>query len=99
MRTRPGLRPPTLRVIAPTSPYVAVVGAGRASADQVRAAEAVGRGLAEGGAVVVCGGLGGVMEAACRGAKAAGGLTLGILPGRDRGRRTRSSRWRCQPVS
>jgi uncharacterized protein (TIGR00725 family) len=40
--------------------------------------------LAERGAVVVCGGLGGVMEGACRGAKAAGGTTLGILPGLDR---------------
>jgi uncharacterized protein (TIGR00725 family) len=44
----------------------------------------VGRELAERGAVVVCGGLGGVMEAACRGAKAAGGQTVGILPGSDR---------------
>jgi len=44
----------------------------------------VGRQLAERGAVVVCGGLGGVMEAACRGAKEAGGLTVGILPGTDR---------------
>jgi uncharacterized protein (TIGR00725 family) len=44
----------------------------------------VGRALAEGGAVVVCGGLGGTMEAACRGAKAGGGSTLGILPGFDR---------------
>jgi uncharacterized protein (TIGR00725 family) len=40
--------------------------------------------VAEAGAVLVCGGLGGVMEAACRGAQRAGGLTLGILPGRDR---------------
>jgi uncharacterized protein (TIGR00725 family) len=48
------------------------------------AAESVGRGLAEGGAVVVCGGLGGVMEAACRGAKCAGGTTVGILPGGSR---------------
>jgi uncharacterized protein (TIGR00725 family) len=44
----------------------------------------VGRGLAARGAVVVCGGLGGVMEAACRGAREAGGLTVGILPGTDR---------------
>lgn len=64
--------------------YVAVVGAGKASAEEDRAAEAVGRGLAAGGAVVVCGGLGGVMEAACRGAKAAGGTTVGILPGSRR---------------
>jgi uncharacterized protein (TIGR00725 family) len=61
-----------------------VVGAGRASGDEARAAEAVGRALAEGGAVLVCGGLGGVMEAACRGAKSAGGTTVGILPGDDR---------------
>jgi uncharacterized protein (TIGR00725 family) len=44
----------------------------------------VGRALAERGVVVVCGGLGGVMEAACRGAKSAGGTTVGILPGFDR---------------
>jgi uncharacterized protein (TIGR00725 family) len=40
--------------------------------------------LAEKGAVVVCGGLGGVMAAACRGAKSAGGLTVGLLPGKKR---------------
>jgi uncharacterized protein (TIGR00725 family) len=61
-----------------------VVGAGRASDDEARTAEAVGRALAESGAVLVCGGLGGVMEAACRGAKSAGGTTVGILPGDDR---------------
>jgi uncharacterized protein (TIGR00725 family) len=44
----------------------------------------VGRLVAERGAVLVCGGLGGAMEAACRGAKQAGGLTVGILPGSDR---------------
>jgi uncharacterized protein (TIGR00725 family) len=44
----------------------------------------VGRELAARGAVVVCGGLGGVMEAACRGAKEGGGVTVGILPGTDR---------------
>ena len=44
----------------------------------------MGRALAERGAAVVCGGLGGVMEAACRGAKSAGGTTVGILPGFDR---------------
>jgi uncharacterized protein (TIGR00725 family) len=60
------------------------VGGGDADEDTCRAAEAVGRGLARRGAVVVCGGLGGVMEAACRGAKAEGGITVGILPGLDR---------------
>lgn len=48
------------------------------------AAELVGRELGSRGVVLVCGGLGGVMEAACRGAKEAGGLTVGILPGLDR---------------
>jgi uncharacterized protein (TIGR00725 family) len=64
--------------------YVAVVGAGEADEELERLAEEVGRGLAESGALVVCGGLGGVMEAACRGAKSAGGTTVGILPGTDR---------------
>jgi uncharacterized protein (TIGR00725 family) len=44
----------------------------------------VGRELARRGAIVVCGGLGGAMEAACKGAKEAGGTTVGILPGGDR---------------
>jgi uncharacterized protein (TIGR00725 family) len=64
--------------------YVAVVGAGAARADEEQTAEEVGRRLAEAGAIVVCGGLGGVMEAACRGAKAGGGTTVGILPGTSR---------------
>jgi len=69
-----------------TGPYIAVVGGGdRLPAAQRRSAEAVGRAVAEAGAVLVCGGLGGVMEAACRGAHAGGGLTVGILPGRERG--------------
>jgi uncharacterized protein (TIGR00725 family) len=63
---------------------VAVIGDGSCSAENARLAEDVGRLLAEKGAAVVCGGLGGVMEAACRGAKSAGGLTIGILPGRAR---------------
>ena len=63
---------------------MAVVGTGEASPAAEREAEAVGRLLAERGAVVVCGGLGGVMAAACRGAKSAGGTTVGILPGSDR---------------
>ncbi len=65
------------------APLVAVIGAARCGPDQARAAEMVGRLLAEGGAVLVCGGRGGVMEAACHGAKLAGGLTVGILPGAD----------------
>jgi uncharacterized protein (TIGR00725 family) len=67
------------------APYVAVVGAGEDVAAELLAdAEAVGAELARRGAVVVCGGLGGVMEAACRGARAQGGTTLGILPGSER---------------
>jgi uncharacterized protein (TIGR00725 family) len=63
---------------------VAVAGASEASAEQFAAAEEVGRLLGERGAVVVCGGRGGVMEGACKGAQAGGGTTLGILPGLDR---------------
>jgi uncharacterized protein (TIGR00725 family) len=65
-------------------PYVAVVGPGDATREQIEAAEWIGRGLAQRSAVLVCGGLGGVMAAACRGAASAGGLTVGILPGLDR---------------
>jgi len=53
--------------------------------EESAAAEAVGRALAEENAILVCGGRGGVMEAACRGAKSVGGLTVGILPGTHRG--------------
>ena len=60
---------------------VSVIGSG---AEWEEAAEEVGRLLAERGAAVVCGGLGGVMEAVCRGAREAGGTTIGILPGADR---------------
>ena len=63
---------------------MAVCGSGGASPAELDAAEAVGRELGSCGAVLVCGGRGGVMEAACRGARAAGGTTLGILPGYDR---------------
>ena len=64
--------------------YVAVCGASAAGAEQLRLAEAVGRLLAERGAVVVCGGLGGVTEAASKGATDAGGLVVGLLPGESR---------------
>jgi uncharacterized protein (TIGR00725 family) len=63
---------------------IAVVGGGICSKEEASIAEAVGRELAGRGAMLVCGGLGGVMEAACRGAKAAGGATIGILPGYSR---------------
>jgi uncharacterized protein (TIGR00725 family) len=66
------------------TPYIAVVGAGDASPADLAFAEEVGAGLADLGAVVVTGGLGGVMEAACRGSRSRRGHTLGILPGDDR---------------
>lgn len=69
----------------PRQPVVAVCGAGQCGPDLAILAECVGRGLAEAGALLVCGGLGGVMAAACRGARLAGGTTIGLLPGLDRG--------------
>jgi uncharacterized protein (TIGR00725 family) len=66
------------------APYVAVVGAGEATRSEIASAEEIGRLLAEAGAVVVCGGLGGVMHAAARGCTRAGGTAIGILPGDDR---------------
>ena len=63
---------------------VAVVGGGHADEADCDAAARVGRALGEAGALVVTGGLGGVMAAACRGARDGGGSSLGILPGADR---------------
>lgn len=64
-------------------PLIAVCGAGTCEEPLAAIAEEVGQQIAATGAVLVCGGLGGVMEAACRGATEAGGMTLGILPGDD----------------
>jgi hypothetical protein len=63
---------------------VAVVGPGDASPAELESADLIGRGIAQRGDVLVCGGLGGVMAAACRGAAQAGGTTVGLLPGVDR---------------
>ncbi|HEY2903790.1 MAG TPA: TIGR00725 family protein [Polyangia bacterium] len=66
--------------------YKVVIGVmGPAACDPATAelARAVGRGIAERGAVLLCGGRGGVMEAAAEGARGAGGLTIGVLPGED----------------
>jgi uncharacterized protein (TIGR00725 family) len=63
---------------------IAVIGAGRADAQAEANAVEVGRLLAEHGCTLVCGGEGGVMAAAARGAKQAGGTTIGILPGESR---------------
>ncbi len=62
---------------------IAVVGAGRATPGQTKLAEGVGSEIARHDAILLCGGLGGVMHAAARGASAAGGLTIGLLPGYD----------------
>jgi uncharacterized protein (TIGR00725 family) len=62
---------------------IAVVGNSSCSAVEARLAETVGELLVEEGATIICGGLGGVMEAVCRGAKSKGGLTVGVLPGGD----------------
>jgi uncharacterized protein (TIGR00725 family) len=59
---------------------VSVIGGGRVSGEEAATAERLGRELADRGHEVVCGGLGGVMAAACRGASEAGGSTIGILP-------------------
>lgn len=63
---------------------IGVIGASRPSAAGLAMAEVVGREIASRGAVLVCGGLGGVMEAAAKGASEAGGEVLGILPGHDK---------------
>ena len=59
---------------------IAVIGRGDCSGEEYTTAEAVGRLIARNHATVFCGGPGGVMEGACRGAKEAGGTTVGILP-------------------
>jgi len=74
-RRRPGA--PMSRLL------IGVIGGSWCSTEEAEWAVVVGRLLAEQGAVLLCGGLGGVMEAAARGAKEAGGLTVGILPGAD----------------
>jgi len=60
---------------------ISVIGESNARPHIAALAEQVGRELARRGVIIACGGLGGVMEAACRGAKAAGGMTIGIMPG------------------
>ena len=64
--------------------YVGVIGGRRCGADIADLAFQVGSGIAEQGWILVCGGMGGVMEQACRGARSRNGVTLGILPGDSR---------------
>lgn len=69
----------------PLRAWIAIAGAGSgATALELEAAEEAGAAVAEAGCGLVCGGLGGVMEAACRGARSRGGMTVGLLPGTDR---------------
>jgi uncharacterized protein (TIGR00725 family) len=64
--------------------FIGVIGGSEINAPAAALAEEVGREIARRGAVLVCGGMAGVMEAACRGAVSEGGLTIGILPGDSR---------------
>jgi uncharacterized protein (TIGR00725 family) len=64
--------------------FIAVVGGAQCSRDEAKLAEAVGVELAKRKATLICGGLGGVMAAACKGARSAGGKTVGIVPGNSR---------------
>ena len=63
------------------SPVIGVIGGNSCTEDAARQAEDVGKEIAGRGGILICGGLGGVMEAACRGAKKKKGLTIGVLPG------------------
>jgi uncharacterized protein (TIGR00725 family) len=64
--------------------FIGVIGGSEISPQMAKLAEEVGREIGRRGAALVCGGLSGVMEAACKGASEAGGLTIGILPGESR---------------
>jgi len=79
-RSEAGGRSPFPRT---TRVRISIIGAGEASPAELALAEALGKALGDAGAVVVTGGLGGVMEAASRGCLEAGGLTIGFLPGSD----------------
>ena len=74
---------------------ISVIGGAEVSPEVEHLAEQVGRELASRGVMVACGGLTGVMEAVCRGAKEAGGTTIGILPGSDPGD---ANRWVDIPI-
>ena len=63
---------------------IGVIGASRADDELLRLAEEVGKEIASRGAAVVCGGMMGVMEAVCKGARSKGGLTIGIIPSDDK---------------
>ena len=83
MTTDPTPVPPPIANANGRPLIIAVIGGGDPPPRAVKLAEEVGRQLALRDVVVVCGGLRGVMEAVCRGAKSAGGTTIGILPGNE----------------
>lgn len=60
---------------------IGVIGTSQATNEELKIAEEVGKEIAKNNGILVCGGEGGVMEAACKGAKSANGLTIGIIPG------------------
>jgi len=64
--------------------FIAVIGGSECSPQEAELAEEVGHELARQDVILVCGGLGGIMEAACKGASSQGGITIGILPGGNR---------------
>ncbi len=64
--------------------YISVIGASKCGKDIYKLAYDVGREIAKRKAILICGGLGGVMDASAKGAKEAGGMTVGILPGNNR---------------
>jgi len=64
--------------------HIGVLGPNTTTDEQNKLGMAVGRGIAEAGAILLCGGLGGMMRAAAEGAKSSGGHTIGILPGNDK---------------
>ncbi len=68
----------------PKRKIVGVIGGARAEREILDVARELGRGIAKNGYILICGGLGGVMTAACKGAHEAGGITIGILPGNNR---------------
>ena len=70
-----------INIFTVMSIMIGVIGAGDAGEKDCRIAEEVGAEIAINGYILLCGGMGGIMEAACRGAKTNGGTTIGILPG------------------
>ena len=60
---------------------IGVIGTSQATNEELKIAEEVGKEIAKNNGILVCGGEGGVMEAACKGAKSANGLTIGVIPG------------------